>query len=53
MTAILAFLVTLPSVLAVYEPDFALVNIFTVVVIAAVALACAISLRTKKGGKTT
>jgi hypothetical protein len=32
---------------AVYEPDFALINIFTVVVITAVAVACAISLRKK------
>jgi hypothetical protein len=44
MTAILA------EFAAVYQPDFALINIFTVVVIAAVAAACAISLR-KKGDK--
>ena len=49
MTAILAE--TLPSVLAVYQPDFALINIFTVVVITAAAVACAISLR-KKGPTT-
>jgi hypothetical protein len=35
---------------AVYEPDFALINIFTVAVITAVAVGCAISLR-KKGDK--
>ncbi len=35
---------------AVYQPDFALINIFTVAVITAVAVACAISLR-KKGDK--
>ena len=48
MTAILAqFLpfMTLPSVLAVYQPDFALINIFAVVVITAAAVACAIALR--------
>jgi hypothetical protein len=44
MTAILA------EFAAVYQPDFALVNIFTVVVIAAVGVACAATLR-KKGGK--
>ncbi len=45
MTAMLA---VLPSVLAaIYEPDFALINIFAVVVIAAVAAACAFSLRKK------
>jgi len=47
MTAILAFFVTLPSVLAAYEPDYALINIFAVVVIGAVAVACAVSLRKK------
>jgi hypothetical protein len=54
MTAILALFapyVTLPSVLAVYQPDFALINIFTVAVIAAAGVACAVTLR-KKGGKT-
>ena len=53
MTATLAEFapfVTLPSVLA-YQPDYALMNIFTVAVIGAVAVACAISLR-KKGDKT-
>jgi len=50
MTAIFALLapfMALPSVLAAYEPDYALVNIFAVVVISAVAVACAISLRKK------
>jgi hypothetical protein len=50
MTAILAEFasyVTLPSVLAVYQPDYAFINIFAVVVIAAVAAACAIALRKK------
>ena len=41
MTAILA------EFAAVYQPDYALINIFAVVVITAVAVACAISLRTK------
>jgi hypothetical protein len=44
MTAILA------EVLAV-SPDYTIMNIFTVAVIAAAGVACAISLR-KKGGKT-
>ena len=44
MTAILA------EVLAV-SPDYTIMNILTVTVIAAVGVACAISLR-KKGGKT-
>lgn len=48
MTAILA---EFAPVLAVYQPDFALINIFTVVVITVAAVACAISLR-KKGGTT-
>jgi hypothetical protein len=53
MTAILAEFapyVTLPSVLAV-QPDFTLMNIFAVAVIAAAGVACAVTLR-KKGGKT-
>jgi hypothetical protein len=45
MTAILA------DVLA-YQPEYALMNIFTVAVIGAVAVACAISLR-KARGKTS
>ena len=52
MTAILAEFAPLPSVLAVYQPDYALVNIFTVAVITAVGVACAFSLR-KKADKTT
>jgi hypothetical protein len=49
MTAILA---VLPSVLAaVYQPDFALINIFALAVITAAGVACAMSLRKK--GKTT
>ena len=44
MTAILAELA------AVYEPDFALINIFAVAVITVTAVVCAISLR-KKGDK--
>jgi len=51
MNAILAEFapsVTLPSVLAA-QPDYALMNIFTVAVITAVALACGISLRKKSG----
>ena len=44
MTAILA------EVLAV-SPDYAIMNIFTVAIIGAVAVACAMSLR-KKSGKT-
>jgi hypothetical protein len=54
MTAILAEFapyVTLPSVLAV-QPDYTLMNIFTVAVIAAAGVACTIVLR-RKGGKTT
>lgn len=48
MTAILTE--TLPSVLAV-QSDFTLINIFTVAVIAAAGVACAIVLR-KKGNTT-
>ena len=44
MTAILADVVA-------FQPDYTLMNIFTVSVIAAVGVACAIVLR-KKGGKT-
>ena len=44
MTAVLA------EVLA-YQPDYTLMNIFTVTVIGAAAVACAVVLR-KKGGKT-
>ncbi len=46
MTAVLA------EFAAVYQPDFALINIFTVAVISAVAVACAISLK-KTRGKTS
>ena len=42
MTAILAVLA--------YQPQYALMNIFTIAVISAVGVACAISLR-KKGDK--
>lgn len=51
MTAILAEFapyVTLPSVVAA-QSNFLLINIFTVVVITAFAVWCAVSLR-KKGG---
>jgi hypothetical protein len=51
MTAILAEFapyVTLPSVLAA-QPDYALINIFTVAVIGATGVACAIVLRRKSG----
>ncbi len=53
MTAILAEFapyVTLPSVVAA-QSNFLLINIFTVVVITAFAVGCAVSLR-KKGGTT-
>lgn len=53
MTAILAEFapsMTLPSVVAA-QSNFLLINIITVVVIAAVAVGCGISLR-KKGGTT-
>lgn len=51
MTAILAEFapyVTLPNVLAV-QSDFTLINIFTVVVIAAAGVACAFVLRKTDG----
>jgi hypothetical protein len=47
MTAILAEFashLTPPSVLAI-SPDYALINIFTVVVITAAGVACAVALR--------